>query len=309
MKNTKLFGYVLAVLVIFFWGITFVCTKTLLNDFSALEILFFRFIAAYLGLWIMRPKWEKISLKDNIYFALAGLTGVVLYQFSENIAINFTTASNVSVIVSLCPLFTAINSQIFLKEKNINRWFIIGFVICIVGVTLVSLNGRTDLSINPKGDLLALLAAISWGFYSLVVSVINRRKYDSICSTRRIFFFAVILMIPLVLAGIRINNSGVESGLAQSMAVSFSAAVNKARFLKPLNVIYILFLGFIASGFCFAAWNKVCLELGTVRITKGLYLIPVVTIFFAFLVLGERITLMGFFGAILTITGLFISSK
>ena len=48
----------------------------------------------------MRPKWEKVAAKDNLLFALAGLTGVVIYQFSENIAINYTTASNVSVIVS-----------------------------------------------------------------------------------------------------------------------------------------------------------------------------------------------------------------
>ena len=307
MKNKKLLGYILAVLAIFFWGITFVCTKYLLNDFSALEILFFRFIAAYLGLWLIHPKWEKIAFKDNILFALAGLTGVVVYQFAENIAINFTTASNVSVIVSICPLFTAIIAQIFLKEKHINLWFIIGFVICIIGVSFVSLNGRTDLSINPKGDLLAMLASVSWGFYSLVVSLLNRRNYDPICSTRRIFFFAVILMIPLVLVGIHFNNAGLEGGVADSMLVDFSAAVNKARFVNPLNVIYILFLGLIASGFCFAAWNKACLELGTVKITKGLYLIPVVTIIFAFFILGEKITWMGALGTIITITGLFIS--
>lgn len=313
MNNKKLLGYILAVLAIFFWGITFVCTKSLLNYFSALEILFIRFLAAYVGLWLMRPKWEKIAAKDNLLFALAGLTGVVIYQFSENIAINFTTASNVSVIVSTCPLFTAIISQIFLKEKHINLWFIIGFVFCIFGVSLVSLNGRTDLSINPKGDLLALLSSISWGFYSMVVSLLNKKGYDSICATRRIFFFAVILMIPLVLAGVGVNgavqNKGLiaDDGLAESVIVNLSGAVNKLRFSKPLNCIYLLFLGLIASGFCFAAWNKACLELGTVKITKGLYLIPVVTIIFAFFILGEKITWMGALGTIITITGLFIS--
>ena len=300
MENKKLLGYIFAGLPIFFWGITFVCTKTLLNDFSALEILFIRFVAAYIGLWILRPKWEKIEMKDNLLFALAGLSGVVIYQLTENIAINYTTASNVSVIVSTCPLFTAIISQLFLKEKHINFWFIIGFIVCILGITLVSLNGHSNLSINPKGDLLALLSAISWGFYSMIVSLLNKKNYDSICSTRRIFFFAVIIMIPLVLAG--------AHGLSQDVKFNLSASVNKLRFSKPLNCIYLLFLGLIASGFCFASWNKACSTLGTVKITKGLYLIPVVTIIFAFFIIGEKITWMGALGTVITIIGLFVSS-
>ena len=112
-KTRQIFGYSLAAITIFFWGITFICTKALLNDFSSLEILFFRFVAAYVGLWLMHPKVCQIERRDNIFFALAGLTGVVLYQFSENIAINFTNASNVSIIVSICPLFTAIIAQYF----------------------------------------------------------------------------------------------------------------------------------------------------------------------------------------------------
>ena len=64
--------------------------------------------------------------------SLAALCGVVLYQLSENIAIHFTNASNVSVIVSICPFFTAIISQIFLKEKHLSLWFVIGFIISII---------------------------------------------------------------------------------------------------------------------------------------------------------------------------------
>ena len=117
-KMRLVLGYALAAVTIFFWGITFICTKALLNDFSSLEILFFRFVAAYIALWIIHPKFEKTERRDNILFALAGLSGVVLYQFSENIAINFTNASNVSIIVSICPLFTAIIAQYFLKENH-----------------------------------------------------------------------------------------------------------------------------------------------------------------------------------------------
>ena len=303
-----LLGYLLATITVIIWGITFVCTKSLLQDFSALEILFFRFLIAYIGLWIMNPRKVKIEKKDNILFALAGLTGVVLYQFTENIAINFTKASNVSVIVSICPLFTAIIAQIFLKEKHITPFFILGFIISIIGVFFVSLNGNLQLKINPKGDLLALLSGICWGFYSLFVSMINKKEYNLICSTRRIFFFAVIFMIPLVILGKNISNITTNADLIKSMNVDFNLSLNLHRFKNFLNVFNLLFLGLLASGFCFSAWNKACKIVGTVKISFGIYLIPVVTILFAFFTLHEKISLMGFMGAFLTIAGLFISN-
>ena len=308
-KLTDIFGYGLATITIFFWGITFICTKALLKDFSSLEILFFRFLAAYLGLWLIRPKFEKIERRDNILFALAGLSGVVLYQFSENMAINFTNASNVSVIVSICPLFTAIIAQYFLKENHLNLWFLLGFIISITGVALVCFNGKAQLELNPAGDLLALFAGICWGFYSLFVSLINRKNYDPICSTRRVFFFAVLFMLPLMAAGYGISQKGVGGDMAASMSVVLDKTINAARFSKPMNWVNLLFLGVVASGFCFSAWNKACEIVGTVKVSCGIYLIPVVTIIFAFFTLGEKITWLGAFGAIITILGLFISEK
>jgi len=113
------------------------------------------------------------------------------------------------------------------------------------------------------------------------------------------FFWALIFMIPLTLYGTFFGGT--------QTAVHFSAAANKARWLDWKNWMNLLFLGLIASAFAFAAWNKVCAYIGTVRATVGIYLIPVVTIIFAFFALGEKITLMGGIGALLTITGLFIS--
>ena len=317
-KKQKVWGLFLAAAAIFIWGITFVNTKYLLKDFSSLEILFFRFLMAYVGLWFMRPKFEKIATRDNIYFALAGLSGVVLYQLSENIAIHFTNASNVSVIVSICPLFTAIISQIFLKEKHLSFWFVLGFFVAIFGVSLVCFNGSA-LSFNPKGDLLALFSGICWGFYSMFISILNKKSYDKICSTRRIFFFAVLIMIPLVVFGWKIAPQGGTDVAAanvdqaddfiKSLYFTVDRSVNAARFSKFLNWVNLIFLGVFASGICFTIWSKACQIIGTVKVSCGLYLIPIVTTAFAFFALGERVTLLSAAGTAITIAGLFLSEK
>jgi drug/metabolite transporter (DMT)-like permease len=106
-------------------------------------------------------------------------------------------------------------------------------------------------------------------------------------------------MIPLVLYGTFFGGS--------QTAVNFSKEANATRWLDWKNWMNLIFLGLGASALAFAAWNKVCGYIGTVRATVGIYLIPVVTIIFAFFALNEKIMFMGGIGALLTIIGLFIS--
>lgn len=308
MKNgsacPKTLGIIFAVITIFIWGVTFVSTKCLLEKFSPFEILFVRFILAYLGLYCIKPVPLKLEdKKDNLWFLLAGLSGIIVYQFTENAAISFTTASNVSIIVSICPLFTAIIAQVFMHEKHVTLFFALGFVIAIGGIVLVSLNGSSGLHFNPKGDLLALTAALCWGFYSLFVSKINGMKLDKILCTRRTFFFAVVSMIPFVVFGM------LEKNPSSVFYINTDPSVNAERFSSVLNWANLCFLGLGASAFCFVVWNIACNTLGTVKVTVGLYMIPVVTIIFAFFILGEQLTVLGSVGCILTIAGLAISNR
>lgn len=305
MNQKSIFSIILASIVVCVWGITFVSTKYLLNYFSAFEILFTRYFLAFCALWIIYP--HKLTLKnkkDEILFILAGLTGIVIYQLMENMAIGYTNASNVSIIVSICPMFTAILTQLILKEKAITPKFVIGFIIAITGVMLVCFNGVFEVHLNPLGDILALVSGISWGFYSILVSKINKMELNPIATTRRIFFWASIIMIPLIFTGAFIP--GLSS---TNFHVNIEAAANLARFTNPLCITNLLFLGLVASSFCFIAWNTVCHNLGTVKVSVALYLIPVVTVIFAFFFLGETLTPLGFAGAICTLLGVFISNK
>jgi drug/metabolite transporter (DMT)-like permease len=209
----------------------------------------------------------------------------------------------VSIIVAICPIFTALTSQIFLKEKHLSVKFCIGFLLAFAGIILVCFNGKINFNLNPKGDILALTSAICWGFYSLFLTMINKKGHNTILITRKIFFYAILFMLPLMIWGIFSENP------KSTAYVELSASLNAERFSSILNWILLCFLGIIASGFCFIAWNKACNILGTVKISTGLYLIPVITIFFAAIFLNEKLTIMGTIGSALTIIGLFVSSK
>lgn len=301
MKKQAL-PYILAAFCILVWGVSFICTKYLLRTFSSLEILILRFVTGYIAFCIISPKPLKTSgIKEELLFMGAGLCGITIYQFVENIAIYFTAANNVSIIVSTCPMFTAIIAAIFLHEKTITKNFVLGFVIAMTGIVLVTLNGSSEFSLSPKGDLLALGSAICWGFYSLFVSKINSLGHGNFASTRRIFFWALIFMIPLAVYGLVFGG--------KSTSINFCPAENAARWSDWKNILNLVILGVFASSLAFVAWNKTCKALGTVKTTAAIYMVCVVTIIFSFIFLGEKISLAGLFGTFLTILGLFISEK
>lgn len=303
-------GYLCAAFTVLSWGITFVSTRALLTDFSALEILFVRFFMAYLVLWILEPRRMRLaSWHEEGYFALAGLTGATVYQMLENMAIEYTNASNVvSIIVSVSPMFTALICQAFLKEKVVSLRFGVGFVIAMLGVAFVCFNGNVSfqgdggMPLNPFGCFLAFAGAACWGFYGLSVGLMNRRNYPQLLALRRMFFYSLIFMIPFLAYG-----TMVAPPSGSDFSINLALADNIERFSNWKNWLNHLFLGVIASAVSFATWNYACKILGTVRVNLGMYISPVVTVIFAFLFLGERLSTMGIVGSILTIIGVIIS--
>lgn len=90
--------------------------------------------------------------KKEIYFILAGLFGVTLYFLFENIALLYTMASNVGIIVSVVPFFVAICSVIFLKEPLPKISFFIGFVLAMIGICIIGIKDFTSVHFSPLGD-------------------------------------------------------------------------------------------------------------------------------------------------------------
>ena len=86
----------------------------LLVDFQPVEILFIRFMMGFLALLAVCPRrLQGVTRRQEGLFALAGLCGVCLYYLLENIALTYTMASNVGVIISVSPCFTALLTHFF----------------------------------------------------------------------------------------------------------------------------------------------------------------------------------------------------
>jgi drug/metabolite transporter (DMT)-like permease len=288
MKTTHKTGHFAALFTIMVWGTTFVSTKVLLLDFQPIEILFFRFVLGYAALLLVYPHRLRLDdRKQEICFALAGLSGVFVYFLFENIALTYTQASNVGVIISAAPFFTAILSRQVLKsDEKLHANFFTGFVIAMTGIFLISFQGKA-LQLNPIGDLLSLGAAMVWACYSVLTRKISGFGYHTIQTTRRIFAYGLAFMAPVLFL--------------------FDFNWDLSRFTDPVNGLNMVFLGLGASALCFATWSFAVKALGAVKTSIYIYLVPVITIIASILILQEQITGMAAAGVVLTIAGLFVS--
>jgi len=287
MRNKQTAGRLAALVTIVIWGTTFISTKILLVDFQPVEILFFRFAIGLLALLLVYPRRLRgTSGRQELTFALAGLCGVCLYYLLENIALTYTMASNVGVIISVAPFFTALLSHLFLKEERPGGRFFAGFAAAMAGIFLISFNGA-KLELDPAGDLLALLAAFVWACYSVLTKRISGYGYHTILTTRRIFCYGIVFMLPAL--------------------VLFDARLELSRFADPVYLFNIVFLGLGASALCFVTWNFAVKVLGAVRTSVYIYMTPVITVAASVLVLHERITALAAAGIVLTLAGLLLS--
>lgn len=290
MKKNRLTGHAAAFFTIFVWGTTFISTKVLLQDFRPVEILVIRFVLGYLALLLAYPRLLRgTTRRQEGVMALAGLCGICLYYLLENIALTYTQASNVGVIISIAPFFTAILTQITSRSKQkLSVPFFIGFLLAMAGIVLISINGGR-LRLNPVGDLLAAAAAVVWAVYAVLTKKISAYGQSTLLTTRRIFFYGLLFMVPASLL--------------------FGFRPDFASLAVPGNAANLLFLGIGASAMCFVTWNFAVKKLGAVKTSIYIYMVPVITVAASVIVLKERVTVLSGIGIVLTLAGLLLSQK
>ena len=313
--STRLHWHLLALVVVAIWGVTFVCTKTLISaGLDPAEIFVVRFTLAYAGIWIYslirRPDQSVIrrldrrtssilarSWQDELLFAFLGVTGGSFYFLTENTALAHTQASNVSFLVCSAPLFTALLSLLYRRlrrdrfadamERVGSGWMLaLGTALALGGMALMLFDGQR-VQVSLLGDLLAIGAALCWALYSLFMGKMTE-EYGSVFATRKVFFYGLLTILPFLL--------GREFAPLE-------------LFRQPVVWGNLLFLGLCASLACFVAWNIVMAKLGNITSVNYVYLNPVFTLITATIFLGERLTLAGAAGSALILLGVILAGQ
>lgn len=284
--SNQVLGHLTALLVVMIWGETFVSTKMLLNaGLMPADIFFYRFLLAYVLTWFVSYKRLFCrNLTDELTTFALGVLGGSLYFLTENMALVYSTASNVAILLSSCPLLTALLLSIFYKSERLSKKQIFGSLLAFLGMVMVVLNGQLILHLNPRGDALAIGAAVCWAFYSLLIKRVMH-KYSSWFISRKVFFYGLLTILPYY-----------------ALVSPLNTDVNILS--RPVVYGNLLYLGAVASMFCYIMWNWTLSKLGAVKATNYLYLQSLFTMLFASLILHERITWMAIAGAAILILGM-----
>lgn len=284
--------HVLAILIIGIWGTTFVSTKVLLMEgLSPAEIFVLRFAVAYVGMAAVSRRLWCGSWKDEAWMMVAGLTGGSAYFLTENTALQYAQAGNVSIIVCLAPLLTAVLS-VPVTRRRPSGWLWAASLLAFAGVAFVA--GGTERSAAAShpllGNLLALAAAALWAVYQLVVKPLADR-YGAALLTRKVFGYGLLSALPLLLW----QEDGMRAGgTLEALA-------------RPAVWGNLLFLGTLASLLCYFAWNVVVRRLGSVTSANYIYLNPFVTCLSSALLLGEKLTAPMMAGGAAIIVGVYMA--
>lgn len=289
LKTSQWSFHLMAILVIVVWGASFPCTKLLLaNGLTPTGIFVYRSAIAYLGLLVFsRLKVSLWGWRDELLAILCGLTGGAMYFVLQNVALDLTLLSDVVIVVAINPLLTTLLAAIFLKDEHFSWKILFGSVIAFAGVAVVTFRNGFVWGNGLLGNVLSLLAALSWSVYSVMLKRVQVR-HDTLSITRKVMFYGTLCALPIMFV---------------EPQPSFSS-------LLRVDVLFnLLFLSLICSMAAFFAWNLVIKKIGAISASNYLYLEPVVSIVIGVIVLNEPVGFVAVIGCALVLLGVIMVEK
>jgi len=292
MKNVhwkkQLFGAICLTLAAAIWGGVYVVSKVVLDVIPPFTLLIIRFGIALivLGAFVVARR-EYIAKKDAPLLMAIAFVGVTISIAAQFLGTKLSSAHMGALITSASPAFIALFAIWILKERI--RWQqTAGILLATVGVMIViGVPSETDTHTSWIGNLILLVAALSWGLYT-VLSKKATQKYSSLTVTTYAAFFGLIFSWPLSV---------------------WELAVTPVSWKWSWQIwMGVLYIGIISTAGAFYLWNK-GFEWMRAGSGAGFFFVqPIVGAFLGWLLLGEHLGAGFFAGACFIFLGVLLSN-
>ncbi len=258
-------------------------------DVGPFASAFWRASAALPLLWAWAA-WEARSQGQPLSAAFRFDRAIVLTGLSFSVDLLFwhlailkTTVANATFLATMAPVWVILFSGLFIGEK-VKRQEVYGLVLCVGGAAALigtSYSARPD---HVDGDLYAVVTSLFFGLYFLAVRVARRHSgtgriifLSSLITTAVLFIVAFVFedrILPSSLSGI-----GAIAGLS---LISHSGGQGFLAFA----------LGYLPASFS----------------SLVIFIESIAAAIFAWLFLGEPVSIFQGLGGALILAGLFIAS-
>ena len=241
-------------------------------------------IALFFYLLIMYKRKRFAELKNkaaykDLFLTTFWITFIFTFIF---IGMRYTTAGNMAVIVFLQVLFSYLYFNVFGNEK-METIHLSGAVIMGVGALLILF--PEDFAFN-KGDWLILISAAA----APIVNLYQKRA-RSYCSAETILGFRTVVGLPFVAL----------------LAYFSEPSVSYEDFMSALPYIFLIAIGiYVASKIM---WIEALNRMSITKLSAMLALLPMMTLFFAYIYLDEVPEFRQIMGIIPVLVGGYLITK
>ncbi|MER1987723.1 MAG: DMT family transporter [Solibacillus sp.] len=267
----------------FGWAGNFIVSKHLVQFADALTITSLRWIIAtvcLLPVVLIVDKTLRIPKKAILPIFFMALTGVVLNNIFQFIALAHTTATNAGLLSALNMLAVAGFAMLFFGER-LTRTQAIAAAISFFGVMIVLTGGHPltilHMQFNP-GDLWMLAAVLMWGIYTAA----SRWAMQYTSPLTAIFYsgvFGLAVLLPINIPTFHVEH----------ITWSFVAGIS--------------YTAIISTVLCMLLWNICVQKIGSLTSSLFLNFNPIFSALLAIIFLHERISVAQVIGTAVVIAG------
>ena len=294
MGNRKtILIYVKLMLTAIFWGGTFIAGRVVAKDVGPFSASFFRFAIAssflILIIWRIDGRLLLPKKRQMVPVILLGLTGVFTYNVFFFKGLKLINAGRASIIIANNPIFIAILSAYFFKEK-LNLIKAVGIIISVTGAIIVISKGNLNEIVQGnigRGEIFIFCCVLSWVVYSLIGKVVMA----DLSPISSVFYSCVIgtffLFFPACFEGI----------------------FNNFHHYPIMAWLGIFYLGIFGTVVGFVWYYEGIKMIGPTKASLFINFVPVSAVILAFMILDEPITLSLFIGTILVCAGVYLTNK
>ena len=274
-------GYVYAIVGAVSSGSVTALTKILLENSTPIPITGLAFLLSGLAMFFYRPRL-KPAKGSGRYLLLMGLVGAAISPLMYTYGLSQTTAVNAALLANGEVLFTTIIAFSVFGER-LDRGQAVRGLLIVAGLVVVS----TDLDLTHisflqgiVGNMLVLGSMVGWSVENNVIVIATKKFEVSVLSKFRNLIGGIVVLAIAVLAGYSFDFAPYDDFVLALLALALTGGT-------------VLFIAAIK-------------RLGAIRMLLIWSTSTVFGAFFAFVLLGEVITIGQLTGGALILLGVYL---
>ncbi len=287
-KPSSLKQYVVIILSMVFFSLSFVWFKVANATYGPLTIVLFRLVISAIVVFGFIKLTKNLIVpkkKDLKYLLLLAFFEPFLYFMGESYGLQYISATIAAAIIATIPLVAPFAAYIFYRDK-ISIRNVIGILISFFGVTIVIFNISEGITASPIGVLLQFCAVLAAVGYTTVIQKISPRMNNlSIIFYQNMFGAIYFLPIWLIFEK------------DSFFAISFNWE----------SMFAIIKLALLVSSLAYIFFTYSIRNMGIIKANMFANTIPVFTAIFAWIILGDELSVQKIIGITIVVSGLFIA--